>query len=233
MTVVTISGQFGAGAREVGQLLADRLQYDYVDQAVLVAAARALGVAVNRVAERDERADTLRERIAHFLERMLERSAVGGVADPFIGAPTLELMLSQSYQDVAGEEAEPRLDDRVYLATISRVISDLANRGRVVIIGRGSQMILRAHQDTVHLQVIAELSVRIARVQALEELSPADAEERIRSFDRARVRFHKKFWKVDVWDPRLYDAVLNTTSIDYDTAAEIGCLLVQRRAAGV
>ena len=233
MTVVTISGQFGAGAREVGQLIADRLQSDYVDQAVLVAAARALGVAVNRVAERDERADTLRERIAHFLERMLERSAVGGVADPFIGAPTLELMLSQSYQDVAGEEAEPRLDDKVYLATISHVITDLANRGRVVIIGRGSQMILRGHQNSVHLQMIADLSVRIARVQESEGLSPADAEERIRTFDRGRARFHKKFWKVDVWDPRLYDAVINTTTIDYDTTAEIGCLLVQRRAAGV
>lgn len=233
MTVVTISAQFGAGARQVGQLIAERLQYDYVDQTVLVEAARALGVAVDRVAERDERAASLRERIGHFLERMLERSAVGGVADPFIGAPTLELMPSQSYQDVAGEEAEPPLDDRVYLATISRVIADLANRGRVVIIGRGSQMILRAHQDTVHLQVIAELAVRIARVQEWEGLSPADAEERIHTFDRARARFHKKFWKVDVWDPRLYDVVLNTTTIGYYTAAEIGCLLVRRRAAGV
>ena len=34
MPVVTISAQFGAGAREVGQRLARVLEFDYVDHAV-------------------------------------------------------------------------------------------------------------------------------------------------------------------------------------------------------
>ena len=52
MPVVTISAQFGAGARQVGRIIADRLALDYVDQAVLTEAARALGVAVSSVAAR-------------------------------------------------------------------------------------------------------------------------------------------------------------------------------------
>lgn len=44
MPVVTISGMVGSGAREVGRLAAQGLGIDYVDQQLLVDAARRLGV---------------------------------------------------------------------------------------------------------------------------------------------------------------------------------------------
>ena len=44
MTIVTISAQHGAGSRDVGRYVARELTLHYVDQAVLVDAARELGV---------------------------------------------------------------------------------------------------------------------------------------------------------------------------------------------
>jgi cytidylate kinase len=73
MPVVTISSQFGAGAPDVGRRVADRLRLQYVDQAILVDAARELGVSVKSVEEHDERTDSFRERMVHFLQRALER----------------------------------------------------------------------------------------------------------------------------------------------------------------
>lgn len=229
MPVLTISGQFGAGAREVGRGLADRLRLQYVDQAVLVDAARHLGVNVKTVAEHDERTDSFRVRLGHFLQRALERSAAGGNVDPLMGAGNLELMLAQSYQDVTEPAAPQTIDDRVYLETITEIIADLAARGDVVIIGRGGQMILRDRTDAVHIQLVADEPVRVERVKEWESLNDEAALKRLRSFNRSRAAFHKKFWKVDVWDPRLYDVVINTTHLSYDDAADIALQVVQAR----
>lgn len=230
MPVVTISSQRGAGAREVGQGVAERLQLDYVDHQVLIESAQILGVTVNRVAARDEKIESLRQRLGHFLERALERSAGGGTGDPFIGAGTLEMMLSQTYQDVTDEDGAVRVDDNAYLETITRVITDVADRGSVVIVGRGSQMILQGWPNTVHLQLVADLPLRVARMRQWESLNEEEARRRIKDFDRSRARFHKRFWKIDVLDPQLYDAVLNTTDLSFAAAAAIATMIVQARA---
>lgn len=229
MPVVTVSSQFGAGARQVGRVIADQLVLQYVDRAVLVDAARQLGVTVQSVSKHDERTDSLRERLGHFLQRALERSAAGGNVDPLMGAGNLELMLAQSYQEVMESDTPAFIDDRTYLETITEVLHDLAQRGDVVFIGRGSQMILRDHTDTVHIQLVADLEERLVRVMEWESISHEEAQRRAHEFNSHRAAFHKKFWKVDVWDPRLYDVVINTTHISYEDAAAIAAVAVQSK----
>jgi cytidylate kinase len=221
VSVVTLSSQHGAGARDVGRLVADRLMLQYVDQTVLVDAARELGVTVSSVAERDERTDSWRQRMGHFLQRALERSAAGGQVDPMLGAANLEVMLAQTYQEMAEGDVPGVVDDRSILEAMGHIIEDLATGGDVVIIGRGGQMILQDRSDAVHVQLVADVEVRAQRVMGWESLDEEGAVERMRSFDRSRAAFHKKFWKVDVWDPRLYDLVINTTALDYSAAADL------------
>lgn len=221
MPVITISSQYGAGARDVGRFVADSLTLQYVDQSVLVDAARQLGVTVSSVAERDERTDSLRQRLGHFLQRALERSAAGGQVDPMLGAANLEVMLAQSYQDIAEGDVPGILDDRSYLDAISQIILDVAKDGDVVIIGRGGQMVLQDHPGALHVQLVADEETRAGRVQQWEGIDHDQSIERMRAFNRSRAAFHKKFWKVDVWDPRLYDLVINTTRLDYPAAADL------------
>ena len=232
MSVVTMSSQFGAGARDVARRVADRLRLQYVDQAVLVDAARYLGTTVQRVAEHDERTDSFRERMAHFIQRALERSAAGGI-DPVIGTGNVELMLAQSYSDLTEGIAPSFIDDRTYRETVTEIIQELARRGDMVIIGRGSQMILRDRPDTTHIQLIADEAVRLQRVTQWESLSEDDARTRIQDFNHSRTAFHKKFWKVDVWDPRLYDLVINTTALSYDAAADLVVVAAQAQASAI
>ena len=232
MSVVTVSSQFGAGARQVGRLIADDLVMQYVDQAVLVDAARQLGVTVKSVSQHDERTDSLRQRMGHFLQRALERSAAGGNVDPLMGAGNLELMLAQSYQDVMESEVPAFIDDRTYLQTITEILDDLATRGDVVIIGRGSQMILRDRPDALHIQLVADEEKRIANVMEWRSLDHDAAERHAREFNRHRADFHKKFWRVDVWDPRLYDLVINTTHLSYADAAAIAAVASKAKSAG-
>ena len=229
MPVVTVSSQFGAGARQVGRAIADQLVLQYVDQAVLVDAARQLGVTVKSVAKHDERTDSLRQRLGHFLQRAVEGSAAGGNVDRLMGAGNLELMLAQSYQDVMESEVPAFIDDRAYLGTVTSILQDVAKRGDVVFIGRGSQMVLRDRSDVLHIQLIADEETRFERVMQWESVDREEARRRARDFNRHRAAFHKKFWRVDVWDPRLYDVVINTTNISYEDAAAIACVAVDSK----
>ncbi len=102
MTMVTISGQAGSGAREVGRLAAQRLEVDYIDQEILVREARELGVPVESVVSRDERTAGLGERLASMFRRFLERSATAGSTDPMLGSG-LDVVLSRTYGEAAME----------------------------------------------------------------------------------------------------------------------------------
>ena len=62
MAVVTISHQMGAGGPEIGMALAQRLGYRYVNQELLLDAARRYGLAEERLSHLDESKPTLFER---------------------------------------------------------------------------------------------------------------------------------------------------------------------------
>ena len=220
MPVFTISSQFGAGASDVGRRVADRLRLRYVDQSVLVDAARELGVSIRSLEKHDEKVDSFRERMVRFLQRALEHSAAVGSVDPLMGAGNLELMLSEGYEDMMESSKIRTLNDETYRTTVSNVITDLASEGSLVVIGRGGQMILIENPGTIHVQLVAEEEIRIRRVMQWLSLSSDEARKRIRRFNQSRTDFHRKFWNVDVWDPRLYDLVINTTHLSYEAAAD-------------
>lgn len=230
MPVVTVSSQYGAGARDVARRLSRELGLEYIDQTVLVDASRQLGRTVSEVAEKDERTDSLRARLGHFLQRALERSAAGGAIDPMLGSGNLELMLSQSYQELT-DSGSGVVDDRAILATTSQIMQSIAQRGNVVIIGRGSQMVLRDIPDATHVQLVADPPVALARVQEWEGVDEVQAARSIEEFNKGRAAFHRKFWDVDVWSPLLYDVVINTTHLTYAQASQLVAAVVEKKAA--
>ena len=231
MPVITVSSQYGGGARDVARRLCRQMGLEFIDQSVLVDASRQLGRTVTEVASKDERTDSLKDRIANFLQRGLERSAAGGAIDPMMGAGNLELMLSQSYQELS-DGGSGVMDDKAIVATTSEVIAQVAARDNVVILGRGAQMILADQPQVTHVQLVATREVALQRVQEWESLDEAAAEKRIEDFNKGRAAFHRKFWDVDVWSPVLYDLVINTTHITYRDACELVEEVAKKKAGG-
>ncbi len=223
MLLVTMSGTMGSGAREVGQLAAEILGIDYVDRQIMADAARRLGVSAEALAERDERCTGFRDRLANMLRTFLERSAVGGLEDPLIGSSGLEVLLARSYAEVGAEASgsAQELDDAVYIKTISTIISELGQRGNIVIVGRGSQVILKELPTALHVLTQAPLELRTRRIVERDQLTPEEASERVHELEGGRAAFHRKFFKVDVNDPALYDLVIDTSRLPYAVAAEI------------
>lgn len=225
MSVITISGNIGSGAREIGLLVSRHLGLDYVDRQILTEAARALGVSERDIAGRDDRSPppTLRERLATFFQDFLERSAVAGAADPLMATGGLETLMATTYREAAAlpEGGREELTDKRYKEAITSVMTGLADRGDVVIIGRGSQAILRDRPDTLHVAVTAPFAVRVQRIAERDGVSPEKAKEFVEESDKGRLDYHRKYFKIDPTDANLYDIVVNTARLSQEEAAKL------------
>lgn len=229
MPVVTMTGTIASGAREIGRAAASLLSIDYVDQQLLVDAARRLGVPVDVMADRDERCLSFGDRLASMLRGFLERSAASG--DPLTGAGGLEVLLGRTYADMAKEREEEEVSDAVYMKTMTAVIRELGDRGDIVVLGRGSQMILRDLSAALHVLTVAPRELRIERLARRDGITEEEAERRVQDSDKARATFYRKFWKVDVSDPSLYDLTVETSSLSFETGAELVATAARAKAA--
>jgi cytidylate kinase len=214
-----MSGNIASGAREVGLIVARELGVDFVDQQLMVQAAHRCGVPVGSMAERDERRASFKERMSGLLRTFLERSAASG-ADPLAGATGLEVILSRSYAEMANEE-EPQISDKLYLDTMTSIITELAAGGAIVLLGRGSQMILKDLPAATHVLCIAPQKLRAYRLAERDGMGLDDAMKRTVESDRGRSAYYRKFWKVDVEDPKLYDLTIDTSRMGFEAAAGV------------
>jgi cytidylate kinase len=231
MLIVTMSGVIGSGAREVGQLAAEILGIDYMDRQIMVDAARRLGVSAEALAERDERCTGFRDRLANMLRTFLERSAMAGAGEPPMGSGGLEMLLARSYAETGADvgSSAQELDDTVYIKTVTSIISELGRRGNIIIVGRGSQVILKDLPTALHVLTQASLELCTRRIVERDQLTPEEASKRVHELDSGRAAFHRKFFKVDVNDPGLYDLVIDTGRLSYAVAAEIVALAARAK----
>jgi hypothetical protein len=105
--------------------------------------------------------------------------------------------------------------------TIGRIITDVAARGNVLILGQGGQVWLGDRKDAYHVQVVAPYDLRISRVAARENLSRATARRRVRVSDQARAEYLARYLGVNWLDPLLYHCVVNTGRTSADMAVPL------------
>ncbi len=100
---------------------------------------------------------------------------------------------------------------------LNRVIQAVARHGNVVILGRGSFVILSGFADVLNVRIQAPLPVRRARVMKQQQLSePAQAEAIIKEADRVRANFIESFYGVR-WDAAsAFDLVIDTGKVRPD-----------------
>ena len=197
MPVITMGGLAGGGARILGPLVARRLQADYVDRLILADVARHVGATVEALHQREERPPTRGERFSRILQRILERSAVTGASgDPYFG-PGVAAFLTEEYEDLPqpiitrGHE----LEDEKYIEAVRKVIGELGADGNVVMVGRGSYVIMRDNPDVLRIGVVARLEDRIATTMERERLDWERAESTVLARDNARDYYFKRFFR--------------------------------------
>jgi cytidylate kinase len=201
MSLITIRGQLGSGASEVGRQIADRLQVDYIDRQIISEVAARL--------HREERELIAKEMpLTGFLGRIAEAlgtsNAFGdGVAGTYL--PVWEIPL----------------DDSRYLQALESVVRELARSHSLVILGRGSQFILKGYPGALHVLAVAPLEVRTKRVMKDLNVDQEAAKLEILHYDNSLREFFKKYFKVEPEEPVHYDLVINTGRFSFQAAASI------------
>lgn len=209
MPVITIAREFGAGGTQVGALLANRLGVEVVDRSLIVAVAGRLRVAPEEVEADDEQPRT-------FLDRLLR--AVTPIND-VVGVPwdPSELETADQHQSVVDLTAE--------------VIREAARSHDAVVVGRGARFVIGDRPDAVHVFLCASVDVRIRRITERFLIDGAEATKRVHDNDARRTAYVRQVHGRDWRDPHLYDLVINTGTVGYETVTDLVLALAAARTA--
>jgi CMP/dCMP kinase len=195
---VTISREYGSGGGEIGSRLARRLGWDLVDHAIVERTARTLGTTLEDAEAHDE---SVRGILARVLESMRG-------FDP-------------AYMAMAGVPPESFLLTEDYRRTTEEIVQAAAERGRVVIVGRASTVLLAGRWDVMHVRVVAPFAHRVGYVMRREGLDRRAAEVRIRHKDHERASYLEREYHHRPDESHLYDLVLNTSRLDLESAVNV------------
>jgi cytidylate kinase len=103
----------------------------------------------------------------------------------------------------------------------TETILKLVELGRVIIIGRGGGIITRNLDYVFHVRLVGSLERRLEHVQEHYKMEKKAAEEFIQQEDRGRRRYLRKYFALEIDDPLLYHAVINTDLVPYRLAARM------------
>ena len=81
------------------------------------------------------------------------------------------------------------LSEEAYTTVLHDLIEKSAEEGNAVIVGRGSQMILRDWPDVLHVQLYASLEVRTERIVKRLGIPESEARRKIQASDEHRRRY--------------------------------------------
>ena len=223
MPVITINGPIGCGSVTIGQMVAEQLGINFVDRMISTEASRIVGTPVGTLIAKEQRVNRFRDRLGRFVQTVLERSAMSGVSgEPYFGRG-IENLPPETYMDLTGEGGGvvQKLDDKTFIDATTKVVKDIHAKGNAVIIGRGANQILADATDTLHVGLIAPMSVRVETLMARENFEREEAEIHVEELEQAREDFAQKFWKVHPNEAKHYHMMLNMGRMSPKIAAEV------------
>jgi cytidylate kinase len=203
--LITITRQYGSGGSDIARLVAKALGWTLIDNEFVDQVARMAGLPAEEVAQLEERAPSLLERVARTL----------AVASP-------EMFITTA-------SAPPEGDEATIVKMTERVIAEAAAEGRAVLVGRGAQAMLANRENALHVYVVASKPWR--RKLAVERLGvdPANVDKVVDETDKQRDHYVKSHYGRDRHDITNYDLVVNAETLGFEGAAALMVAEAKRR----
>lgn len=219
MAVITISRQVGSGGDEIANRLCELLGYQQFDKRLIIQAAAESGLSEAEIAAWPAEYTEEGYKVRGFLDRLFGRG----------------MMVGQTRiwrEDVTGARVAETvtLSEESVLVLVQNAIRSAHRSGKLVIVGRGGQILLKDQPDVLHIRVEAALEYRIQRVKeqmrATRQAFHADIELRreaqdwIQSRDSSSTEYIRHFYHEDWSNPLLYHLVINTGLLSIPQAVD-------------
>lgn len=199
--IISIGRQYGSGGRDIGAAVAERLEIDFFDGALLEIAARDSGLQSKFFAGNDER-----------MPNIFSASSV----DLSMGSTFFSPMTIFNGQS-----------DLFNLQ--SNTIRRIADSGRgCVIVGRCADYILRDKTSLLSIFITAPLQDRVQRTIEREHISERAALELIKKNDKARAHFYD-FYSSRKWgEAKTYHLSINSSLLGIEGTTDMLCDLIPK-----
>jgi len=191
--VIAIGRQFGCGGREIGQLIAKGLGVAYYDKELLSEAAKSSGGNEDFFEAADERSP-------RFFSSLWSFNLGYNTGAYFIGDTPLS-------------------DDSIYRAQ-SEVMTQLADRGPCVIVGRTADYLLRDHCKVVSVFVHSSIEDRVQRIMSRGDAkTEKEAREKAEKKNKLRAEYYNFYTDKKWGDAASYDLSIDASLLGTQATA--------------
>ena len=219
MTVITLSRQLGGRGREVADEVARVLSLRLIDAEAINRAAQQAGVPERALAELEHEGEqSLASQVLKAFETMPVLSPGAEVRPAQAEASSLTLPFAGLFSATLSPLSA---SFERYVHVVGLVVQGLAREGNVLVVGRGSQVLLRKHPGALHVQIVAPVPDRVKTVMVRYKLDKKAAESRVRASDRSRADYLRRYHGVNWLDPTLYHLVINTGRVPVSAAVDL------------
>lgn len=201
MAIVTIARHFGAGGRTLGEMIASKLGFEFYDNELIQRVSTQAKVSVSTVDEME--------------------TYTGGVFKRFVSD-----IVPKGLKDLMVSRKQDNIDEEIYVDILKRIINEIADDGNAVIIGRGSQYILRERGDAFHLLITGEKDDRIRFLEEKYHVTHDQAVRAVTQDEHRRANLYQKFGETDYDRPHRYHMVINTSKLDFEIATNLAVALI-------
>ena len=191
---VTISRETGAGASVVAQKVIEILESQHVGNVLYPWAAFDRELVTKALTDH-----SLPATLAHYMPEDAQSQIIDLVEELLGAHPPSWTLLQQTNE------------------TIKR----LANRGNVILIGRGSHLVTTHLPHVFHVRLVAPVTSRVSHVMQREHLPALAAAEYVQKGDKAKARYIRRNFGSRVQDPLQFHLTINTGLVGFQKAAEI------------
>ena len=182
--IITISRQFGSGGREIGKKIADSFGIAFYDEELIALAAKESGFSEDIFEKADEAPSN------SFLYSLV--------------------MGSNPMGSLFFRNDDLLTNDKLF-SIQSKVIRDIGKKGSCVIVGRGSDYILREEKNLTRIYFHADTEFRIKRIMELYNLSEKEAKTSIIKADKKRNNYYNYYTGNEWTDLKNYDIIINSS----------------------
>ena len=199
--VINIGRQLGSGGREIGQKLAEELDFAYYDKKLIEIAAKESGLCKECFEKADEQAS----------QTMF--GSLFAMRYPYISD---------------GSTSFNYLSNDALFKIQSDVIRDLADNNSCIFVGRCADYILRNHPNCVSVFISAPQDERIERLCIRHKIAKEEAEEMMIKADKGRAQYYN-YYSYKTWGAaKTYDLCIDSSLFGIDGTVQFIKEFIQR-----
>jgi cytidylate kinase len=218
MTVFTVARQLGSRGDWIAEQVASKLGYDLVDRRLVEEIAAITDTSPDEVERYDEKGEG---QFKFFLKKLLVPEVAPGTFPLSAAAYAPEFGLEFSYVREHDTSSATYLDRGTYQLLITTLVQDYGQTGKVVIVGRASQVVLAGHRNVCHAKIVAPIEERVEAVIEHRDVDREQAYKLVEQHDQWRQSYLRNFHDADWNDPLLYDLTINTGKMAPEAAVDM------------